>query len=445
MPGFSLAVVKDGETVYAEGFGSRDPQRGLPATPDTLYGIGSITKSFVAIAVMQLIEQGKLNVDDSVSKHIPFKLGLKGDPIKVHHLLTHSLGVPSLGTSTVALYRGIGADMGIPWGSVDDFYRLVNGAQDEVTFPPGEHFFYHNAAWRMLGHIVQEKSGMPFHRYIKEKVMNPLGMRRSTMNTDEFYSDPDHIVPHWKKPDGRVEPTRFPYPNPEDNPEFSFIAAAGGIASSVNEMAEYLKVQIDAGKSGGGLISEDNFRRIQTLHVRRPEGYFGVHGYGYGLDVTPDFLGHKMLGHGGSILVSTAHMAFIPDMGAGVVMMGNSNSLPYEEITGSIFATMIGREPSEVVPSIAIKDRMSRLTGTYETYMGIEKVRVVKHGGLLYLEQKDLFTDALVPLIPDDPMMKSTAFYTLTDGVKMPIEFVVHGDGRIDLFVERYCYHRKQA
>jgi len=445
MPGFSLAVVKDGETVYAEGFGSRDPQRGLPATPDTLYGIGSITKSFVAIAVMQLVEQGKLSVDDPVSKHIPFKLGLKGNPIRVHHLLTHSLGVPSLGTSTVALYRGIGADTGIPWGSVDDFYRLVNGAQGEVAFPPGERFFYHNAAWRMLGHIVQERSGMPFHSYIKEKVMGPLGMRRSTMNTDEFYADPDHIVPHWKKPDGGVESTKFPYPNPEENPEFSFIAAAGGIASSVNEMAEYLKAQIDAGKSGGGLIGEDSFSRIQTLHIKRPDGCFGEHGYGYGLDVTPSFLGHKMLGHGGSILVSTAHMAFIPDMGAGVVMMGNSASLPYEEMTGSIFATMMGSEPSEAVPSIAVKKRMSELAGVYETYMGIEKVSVVRKGGMLYLEQKDLFTDALVPLIPEDPIMESATFYTLTDGVKAPIEFVERGDGGIDLFIERYCYHRKQA
>jgi len=446
MPGFSLAVVKDGETVYAEGFGSRDPQRGLPATPDTLYGIGSITKSFVAIAVMQLVEQGKLSVDDPVSKHVPFKLGLKGNPIRVHHLLTHSLGVPNLGTSTVALYRGIGADTGIPWGSVDDFYRLVNGAQDEVAFPPGERFFYHNAAWRMLGHIVQEKSGMPFHRYIKEKVMSPIGMRRSTLNTDEFNADPDHIVPHWKKPDGRVEPSRFPYPNPEDNPEFSFIAAAGGVASSVNEMAEYLKVQIETGRhKGGRVLSEESFNRIQTLHVRRPEGYYGEHGYGYGLDVTPGFLGHRMLSHGGSILVSTAYLAFIPDMKAGVVMMGNSAKLPYEEVAESIFASMMGLDPSEVVPSIKVKDSMSRLTGTYETYMGVEKVRVVKRGGLLYLEQKDLFTDALVPLIPEDPMMESTVFYTLTDGVKAPIEFVARGDGRIDLFVERYCYHRKQA
>ncbi|MBN2336511.1 beta-lactamase family protein, partial [Candidatus Bathyarchaeota archaeon] len=81
MPGFSVAVVEDGETVYAQGFGARDPQMNLPATPDTLYGIGSVTKSFVAIGVMQLMEQGKLGLDDPVRDHVPFKLGLPGKPI----------------------------------------------------------------------------------------------------------------------------------------------------------------------------------------------------------------------------------------------------------------------------------------------------------------------------------------------------------------------------
>ncbi|MFA9437954.1 MAG: serine hydrolase domain-containing protein, partial [Candidatus Bathyarchaeota archaeon] len=108
VPGLSVAVVKEGETIYSEGFGARDPQRNLPATPDTLYGIGSITKSFVAIAIMQLVEEGKLSVDDPVGQYIPFKLGLPGKPIKIHHFLTHSSGLPSLATSSVALHRGIG-------------------------------------------------------------------------------------------------------------------------------------------------------------------------------------------------------------------------------------------------------------------------------------------------------------------------------------------------
>ncbi len=359
MPGFSIAVVKDGKTIYTEGFGSRDLQKNLPATADTLYGIGSITKSFVAIGIMQLVEEGKISLNDPVSKHIPFELGIVGKPITVHHLLTHSLGLPSLASSSVALYRGLGLDTGIPLGSAKDFYRFVNGAQHEIVAEPGQRFFYHNAALRMLGHIIQEKSGLPFHVYLKQKVINPLGMPRTTLSVKDFMSDPDHIVPHRKKPDGSNQPAPFPYPNPDDNPEFSFLAGAGGVVSSVTEMTQYLNAQIEKGMyNTGKLASMESFEKMHEPHIRRPDGYYGHSAYGYGLSVTPHFLGHKMLSHGGSIIVSTAYMAFIPDLKAGVVMMGNSSGMPYSEIAESVFALLVGKDPMQAIPALKIKARM---------------------------------------------------------------------------------------
>ena len=86
IPGFSIAVVKDGKAIYAQGFGARDPARSLPATPETLYGVGSCTKSFVALAAMQLAEKGKIKLTDPASDYVPFKLGLKGKPITIHQL-----------------------------------------------------------------------------------------------------------------------------------------------------------------------------------------------------------------------------------------------------------------------------------------------------------------------------------------------------------------------
>lgn len=442
MPGFSIAVVKDSETVYSEGFGFRDTERNLPATPDTLYGIGSITKSFVAIGVMQLVEKGDFKLDDPVGDHLPFKVGLPEDPIQIHHLLTHSLGLPSLASSSLALYKGVGVAKRIPWGGVDEFYALVNESQDEIVAPPGERFFYHNAAWRLLGHIIQVKTGMPFHRYIKKRVINPLGMTRSTMDIDRFYMDPDHIIPHWKKPDGSVEPSRFPYPNPEKIPDFSFIAAAGGIASSVNEMTKYLDVQINKGAySESRLATEESFDRIQTLQIHRPNGYYGEQGYGYGLSIVPDFNGYKMIGHGGSILVSTAYMSFIPEAKIGVVMMGNSAKLPYEEIAESCLSILLGLDPKKAVPSVRLKERMEKLVGRYKTYLEIEHIDVVKKGGMLYLEKNTPFAETLQPLIPEKNM-EGLRYYTLTDGLKAPIEFILRMDGSVDLFIERYCYHK---
>jgi len=445
-PGFSIAVVREGDVVYAEGFGARDVERNLPATPDTLYSVGSITKSFVAMAIMQLAERGKLGLEDPVERYIPLRIGLSGKPITIHHLLTHSPGIPSLATSTVALQRGIGLETGVPWGGVDDFYRLVNGAGEEVVDEPGRRFFYFNAGYRMLGHIIQEASGATFDAYVTKNILRPLGMERSTLLKEEYLRDPDRATTYWKKPDGSMEPTEFPYPNVADIPGFSFVAAAGGVISTVRELTNYLVANMEGGSyKGRQVVGPGSIERMQTIHMERPPNLHGRYGYGYGWGVTPDFLGHKMVSHGGSILVSTAHIAFVPELKLGVAMACNTAGPPYAAIAEGVLAALMGREPEEAVPALGLKGRMERLTGNYETYKGLSRVRVVNRGGLLYLEQRDPFTDACVPLIPEDDLIESGRFYTLTEGVRQPVEFVFRSPDNIDLFIERYRYHRKPA
>jgi CubicO group peptidase (beta-lactamase class C family) len=439
LPGFSIAVVKEGRTVHAAGFGARDPQKNLPATPDTLYGIGSLTKSFVAIAVLQLAEQGKLKLDDPVSLHVPLELGRPGQPITIRHLLTHSPGFPNLGTSTVLLSRGLGNDTGIPMSSAADFYRFVNGAKDEVVFNPGEHYFYSNASWRMLGHIVQERSGIPFHRYVKQRILDPLGMSRSTLDVAVALRDPDHLTPHKKGKSG-PEATPFPYPNPEDNLGFSFLSAAGGILSSASEMARYVSAQIEQGQfPGGRLASADAFAAMQSLQIETGEGHYGKVGYGYGLGVTPGFLGHKLVSHGGSISVSTAHMAFIPDMKIGVVMMGNGPGMAYARIAEPVLALLMGLDPDEVLPGNRIRKRMDRLTGNYATYRKLETLKVFARNGLLYMGEQEPGT----PLFPEDPAYGSLRFYTLSEGLRSPVEFREREGGGLDLVVERNVFHKQ--
>lgn len=446
MPGFSIAVVQNGETIYAEGFGLRDPQGNLPATADTLYGIGSITKSFVAIGILQLVDEGKIRLTDPVSQHIPFELGLPGKPITIHHLLTHSQGIPSLGTSSIALYRGLGHDTGIPFGSADDFYRFVNGAGDEIVAEPGVRFFYHNGAWRMLGHIIQEKSGMPFHQYVQRKVIEPIGMRRTTFDLDRIEADPDHIVPHLKDATGKNQPANFPYPNPEANHDFSFLLAAGGIVSSVNEMTLYMNALIDGGAyEGGRLASKKSIRKMQRPQIQRPNGHYGRYAYGYGLGITSDFLGHEKLSHGGSIIVTTAYMAIVPDIRAGVVMMGNASGMSYSRIADSALALLMGKNPDDVIPALQIRKRMKQLAGDYAIYRGLDRMKVIIKGGMLYMEYRSPLNPenvTLTPLIPEDPSLASTTFYVLSNGLKYPVEFMTSENGGIDFIYGRSLYHK---
>jgi CubicO group peptidase (beta-lactamase class C family) len=96
LPGLSIALVDGEEIIYSKGFGFRDLEYGLKATPHTLYGVGSVTKSFTALSIMQLAEKGKINLDDRVNKYIPLNLESKGEPVKVWHLLCHTSGIPAL-------------------------------------------------------------------------------------------------------------------------------------------------------------------------------------------------------------------------------------------------------------------------------------------------------------------------------------------------------------
>jgi CubicO group peptidase (beta-lactamase class C family) len=107
IPGLSMALIKDEQIIYAKGFGARNLEKNLPTTPKTLYGVGSVTKSFTALAIMQLVEQGKLALDDPVQTHLPVKLE---HSITLHHILSHTSGLPGLGTSEIRISRMCGTD-----------------------------------------------------------------------------------------------------------------------------------------------------------------------------------------------------------------------------------------------------------------------------------------------------------------------------------------------
>ena len=446
IPGVSVAVVRDGEVVYAGGFGARNVEQSLPATPDTLYGIGSCTKSFVAMAIMQLVEQGELSLDDPASEYIPLEIGRPGKFITVRHLLTHSSGIPSLGTSMIALQRGIGVDVWIPWGGVDDFYRHVNGAGEEIAADPGERFFYFNAGYRMLGHIIQEVTRTRFDEYITTKILRPLGMRRTTLSKADYLKDDDRMTPYKRDADGRPVPAEFPYPNVGDNPGFAFVAAAGGIISSVRELTRYLAMNIEMDTfEGTQLLGRELVEEMQAPHAERSQTLYGSYSYGYGWGVTEDFLGAKMVSHGGSILVSTAHLAFVPEHKIGVALASNIAGFQHAAVAEGVLSALMGHDPEEAVPTLRIWDKMRTLTGKYETYRGLERAEVVNRGGLLYLVQKGNVSDLVAPLIPEDDMLGTNRFYTWSDGVRQPVEFVVESGDRVDLYVERNRYHKRGA
>jgi len=149
-----------------------------------------------------------------------------------------------------------------------------------------------------------------------------------------------------------------------------------------------------------------------------------------------------MVSHGGSISVSTAFLAFVPNLKIGVAMAANSMGPPYAEMAEGVLAALMGIDPREGIPAIRIRERMRSLTGSYETYRGVERVEVIGRAGLLYVKARGPAGEVLTPLIPVDDRLERLEFYTLTNGVRQPIEFVVESPSKVDLYIERYRYHK---
>lgn len=442
VPGLSLAIVKDGKVFYSRGFGARRLKDNAPATPNTLYGVGSCTKSFTALAIMQLVLQGKLNLTDPVKKHLTeFKVGKDDNPITIHNLLTHSSGIPDLGGADVEIVRHLGIDeKWVPFSSFEDLMLHVNGARDEVAAEPGKRFFYLNEGYALLGMIVERISQMRYEHYIRDMILRPLKMNRSTFLREEFDKDSDVMTPYFmEKKNGMVMAA------PTVHPISRLSYADGGLVSSVMELANYLVANMnggvfeDAKLLDSGLIKEMHKPHIQANFAT----LFGKMWYGYGWHIEDDFFGHMLVGHSGSTGVSSANLSFLPDLNMGVAYACNVGGAESASlIPPVVLALLIGKDPLKEIPIFEIEKKMAMLVGEYEGYKGIMKISVVRKGGLLFIEVKEKLAEQSLALIPESDKLESFRFYVPMSGTRTPAEFVVDTSGKVDLYIERYRFHK---
>ena len=430
VPGASLALVEDGELVYTGGFGSRDLETNEPATPETLYGMASVTKSFAATAILLLEERGELSVEDPVTDYLD-EVDLEGEdgPITLHDLLTHSSGLPSLRTSTVLLYRLTGVEeYGVPLADREDFYRHLNGAQDEISDPQGERFMYNNSGYNLLGHVVEEISGAPFDEFVEAEILRPLGMERSVFDPGE--TDENTMTAH-ALDDGEAEATPFPHR------PVSY--AAGGLISTVEELTSYLRMHQGGGSfDGADILPEEALERAHTGYMERADSEYG---YGWGVS---EFLGRDLVGHGGSLGVSSSYLGFTKDGKYGIAMAANTTPAPTPPtVAKGVLAILDGEDPYEVVPYFARTERFEELTGEYESYREITTATVEQHGGVLQLTIEHALGEQNMLLLPKDQEQPGYEFEIPTMmGARKTADFEVHED-HVDLYVDRNRLHKQ--
>jgi CubicO group peptidase (beta-lactamase class C family) len=297
-PGLALGLATRKGPVAAETYGYVDLAAKSPALPTHLFQIGSISKSFAALIVLQMQDEGKLDVQDSILRYLPWlPVALDYGDITVHQLLTHTSGMPNQGPLFPA---EIGA-------------RLRQGA------PPGT-FHYSNWGYGVLGRLIEVLDNCTWAESVTRRIFAPLGMRASAATIDS--SSRERIAPSYQpRHDDR------PYPRhgalvPAAN--LTFFSASGSIAATAADMNRYMQMLLNRGASPAGrIISEKSFELFATGHVEAVKVGPGVR-YGYGI-LVDELDGHRCLRHTGGMPSFMSSMQL--DIDAGVGAFASINAL----------------------------------------------------------------------------------------------------------------------
>jgi len=418
IPGLSIAIVKDKELAYERGFGFRDINLGLRSTPQTIYCTGSVTKTFTATAVMQLHENGRLSIEDPVEEYVPFKCRPFGETILIKHLLSHASGLPWLGYAETTLAQTAGrSDRWLPICSPQDLLVFMEGAEEWALSKPGQWNAYLNEGYILLGMVLEKASKTKYADYVKEHILNPLQMHRSTFYEEDVRKEVDVATPYIVSRDGEKTPARYPYGE---------MISDGGLMSSASDMVNFMKMLLSEGVfENRRILSTESARNMMEPKVRtieEPIEGVGRRYYGYGLRIKTNFFGQNLIHHSGSVYGSSAYMGLIPREKLGVVVLANGGYF-LEDVGEYALALILGEDISETPASRRVRT-LDGLTGTYKTFRENSRYRVTRSGGILQLESSFGQATFTTPLIPVDLEGETKRFRVYGVDSTTPVEFV---------------------
>jgi len=373
VPGAAWGVVVmngvDGELAHAGATGVRDVATKVPVDADTVFRIASMTKSFTAMSILKLRDEGKLSLDDLAERYVPELKGLKyptsdSPRITIRHLLSHAEGFPEDN----------------PWGdrqlarSDEELSQMMRGGIPFST-SPGTAYEYSNYGFAILGRVVSNVSGMRYDEYVAANILRPLGMTSTTLEASKVPADRLAHGYRWEDNRWKDEPLL---------PHGAF-GSMGGMLTSVRDLSRYVAAFLSAWPPRDGPetapIRRASLREMQQVWRPAPASVtrtasdaiqLNAGGYGFGLRISQTCSFAHLVSHGGGLPGFGSTMQWLPDYGVGIIAFGNLTYTGWGRATAGAFDALAksgGLKPRMAQPSpalVAARDAVSRLVDKWD-------------------------------------------------------------------------------
>jgi len=317
VPSASIAIVQDGEITYLRAYGNARLNPGTPATPSMRYSVGSISKQFTAAAILLLAEDGKLSLDDPVSRFVPDLT--RGNEVTIRELLSHTSGYQDYWPQDYvmpSMLKPVTADK-----------ILDTWARKPLDFDPGTQWQYSNTNFVIAGLIIEKASGKPLLQFLSQRIFTPLGMK-SIINIDQEHLTDTDAIGYMRYGIGPLRPS------PKEGKGWLF--AAGELAMPAEDLAKW-----DISLMNQSLLKPASYAQMEREIVLK--NGVGTR-YGLGVGVRSEF-GKRAIEHGGEVSGFTAENIVFPDDKTAVVVLTNEDAVPASGDLAKGIATLLFRDP----------------------------------------------------------------------------------------------------
>ncbi len=417
-PGLAVAVVKDGQPIYARGYGCANLEYDIPITPSTIFHVASVSKQFTCFAVVLLAEEGKLSLDDDVRKHVPDVPDF-GKTITLRHLMNHTSGIRD--QWTLLAMAGWRLDDVI---TRDHILKMMR-RQHDLNFTPGAEYSYSNMGYTLLAEVVANVSGQSFRQFTAERIFKPLGMTHT-----HFHDSHEEIVPNraysYEKDGDHFHNAVLSYAN----------VGATSLFTTVEDLSRWL-TNLDTGAVGGS-------HALTEMHTQGVLNDGTKIEYALGMTIGT-YRGKKIVGHSGSDAGYRTHVVRIPQEKLGIVVLSNLGSVNASQAAFDI-ADVVLADKLDPKPTPELKNEsgdvaelsaeaLQRFVGTYQ----------LSDGGMTEVR---LDGEKLVAQLPGGPAMEmipqsdkeflvkevqARVAFTLAEDAKSALSFVASlGEAKLE-------------